>query len=179
MKHSQELMQDKIVNLQSELQRSESRCNQLELQLQNFKPHHTGNESADNYIREELSRLRKESNRSQDKIRELKKTVSNKSRYLWETQLGVKHSFCLQVTFLESEKADLERRLLKSPNLALTSPGVDRVDKGSNRKQNGGEHLVRIKILEQENDRLQKKIRGLESQLTELEKAHGDRIQVF
>jgi hypothetical protein len=41
-----------------------------------------------------------------------------------------------------------------------------------------GESAIRIRILEQDNERLMRKIRGLENQLTELEKAHGERIQV-
>ena len=43
--------------------------------------------------------------------------------------------------------------------------------------KSSGEHAVRIRILEQENERFLRKIRGLESQLTELERVHGERIQ--
>ena len=40
-----------------------------------------------------------------------------------------------------------------------------------------GEYLVKIRILEQENERFSRKIRGLEAQLSELEQCHGVRIQ--
>ena len=92
-----------------------------------------------------------------------------------------------QVTFLESEKSELERRIAaKSP--ALSGIGLDRVDHirtqipllssaSPGHGGSGSEHLVRIRILEQENERFLRKIRGLESQLSELEKVHGERIQ--
>ena len=76
MKHAQDLLADKVTHLQNELQRSESRANQLELQLQSSKSHlETGNAGADNYLREELGRMRKESTQAQEKIKELRKTV--------------------------------------------------------------------------------------------------------
>ena len=40
-----------------------------------------------------------------------------------------------------------------------------------------GENVVKIRILEQENERFLRKIRGLEAQLSELERVHGVRIQ--
>ena len=77
LKYSQETIQDKLSQLQNDLQRSESRGNQLELNLQTSKVH-LENSSQDNYLREELGRLRRESNAATDKIRELKKTVRGK-----------------------------------------------------------------------------------------------------
>ena len=75
-KHAQDMMADRVARLQDELQRSESRANQLELQLQSSKSHlETGNAGADNYLREELGRMRKESTQAQEKIKELRKTV--------------------------------------------------------------------------------------------------------
>ncbi len=41
-----------------------------------------------------------------------------------------------------------------------------------------GEHMVKIRILEQENERQLRKIRALEQQLSELEQLHGARVQV-
>lgn len=40
-----------------------------------------------------------------------------------------------------------------------------------------GEGVVKLKIMEQENERLLRKIGGLEGQLKELERVHGDRVQ--
>jgi len=42
---------------------------------------------------------------------------------------------------------------------------------------NSSEQMIRVKLLEQENERYVRKIKGLESQLSELERVHGGRIQ--
>ena len=39
-----------------------------------------------------------------------------------------------------------------------------------------GEHLIKIRLLEQENERLGRKVRGLEQQLSELEILHSKRV---
>ena len=75
MKYSSRHLQEKIEQLQSDLQRSESRANQLELQLQASKSYLESNAN-DNYLREELSRLRRESNQAKDKTKEMSKIVS-------------------------------------------------------------------------------------------------------
>jgi hypothetical protein len=104
------------------------------------------------------------------------------------------------VSFLETEKTDLEKRLdrrSKSPLSALSSAshhlhfgGGDVVDHVRTQipllasssspaamAASGGEQLIRFKLLEQENERYIRKIKGLESQLSELERVHGSRIQ--
>ncbi len=189
LKRAQEAMEARAEQMQSELQRSESRANQLELQLRASKAHLEESAAAggagDNYLREELSRMRREATTAQDKIKELRKTVS----------------------FLEAEKSDMERRTpMRSPYVVAASPHQhqDQPDMGAggggggsgrtSRAQipllsssSGGRHhqhqhhreegSVKLKILEQENERLLKKIRGLEQQLQELERSHGERIQ--
>ena len=78
------------------------------------------------------------------------------------------------MSYLESDKSDLERKLLhqKSPG-----GGVGGEDQLDNRTRLpllssagggggfGGETVVRLRILEQENERLLKKIRSMEAQL--------------
>ncbi len=186
LKRSQELLQGRVEQLQAEVQRSESRANQLDLQLQSSRQQlESGDAGADNYLREELGRLRRESSAAQDKVKELRKTVS----------------------FLETEKVELERRAqlgagpspygaAPSPYGAATAAAYDQPDSGRvSRNQipllssssaaaaaaaharESGESAVKLRIMEQENERLVKKIRGLETQLQELERAHGDRIQ--
>lgn len=103
------------------------------------------------------------------------------------------------MSHLEKDKSDLERRLQKSPGAIfsqIADDSVDQVDhpvirsqiplmssqvRGQERVRQTqlqvGEYLVKIRILEQENERLQRKIRGLETQLSELEHCHGVRIQ--
>ncbi|XP_059085482.1 rootletin-like isoform X2 [Tigriopus californicus] len=176
MKQSGRNLHNKLEQLEADLQRSESKANQLELQLHNSKSYLESNAN-DNYLKEELSRLRRESDQAKDKIRELNKMVSH----------------------LEKDKSDLERRLQKSPGAIfsqIADDSVDQVDhpvirsqipmmssqvRGQERMRQTqlqvGEYLVKIRILEQENERLQRKIRGLETQLSELEHCHGVRIQ--
>ena len=108
-------------------------------------------------------RLRLESDEAQKKLKDMRKTMVN----------------------LEAEKADLERRMLTSK-----SPGYDRVDhvvrsqipllsspSSGGQSRDHGESIVKIRILEQENERFVRKIKGLESQLVDLERNHGVRIQ--
>ena len=96
-----------------------------------------------------------------------------------------------QISFLETEKTDLERRLesgRKSASLSPLAPHQQLFDIGAGgdvvdhvRAQvplrasvavtkNGSEQLIRVKLLEQENERYVRKIKGLESQLSELER---------
>ena len=95
-----------------------------------------------------------------------------------------------QISFLETEKVDLERRLesgRKSASLSPLAPhqqlfdigaGGDVVDhvraqvplRASVAVTNGSEQMIRVKLLEQENERYVRKIKGLESQLSELER---------
>ena len=69
----------KLSQLQDDLQRSESKSNQLELQLESsrkFLADAKGDSSsADNYLREELSRTKREADQSKERTREMKKTV--------------------------------------------------------------------------------------------------------
>ena len=70
----------KLSQLQNDLQRSESKSNQLELQLESsrkFLADAKGDSSAaDNYLREELSRMKAEAEQSKERARESRKTVS-------------------------------------------------------------------------------------------------------
>ena len=99
-----------------------------------------------------------------------------------------------QISFLEAEKADLERRLDRQKSTAqsqhlLHHRHLQRLDVGGGggdvvdhvRAQvplraspvavsNVSEQTIRVKLLEQENERYLRKIKGLESQLAELER---------
>ena len=69
----------KLSQLQNDLQRSESKSNQLEMQLESsrkFLADAKGDSSAaDNYLREELSRMKAEAEQSKERARESRKTV--------------------------------------------------------------------------------------------------------
>ncbi len=98
---------------------------------------------------------------------------------------------------METEKADLERRLDRSPlsfpAAASVGPGGDAVDHvrrqipllsstaaAASVSQSpsspvsaaaaAGEQLIRVKLLEQENERYARKVKGLEAQLADLER---------
>ena len=92
-----------------------------------------------------------------------------------------------QISFLETEKADLERRLDSGRKMSPLSPhqqlfdigaGGDVVDhvraqvplRASVAVSGSSEQMIRVKLLEQENERYVRKIKGLESQLSELER---------
>ena len=84
-KHAQDMMAERVARPQDELQRSETRANQLELQLQSSRGHLESTGGQDNYLKEELARLRRESGKAQDKIKELRKTVGLDSLFSRDT----------------------------------------------------------------------------------------------
>jgi chromosome segregation ATPase len=181
MKRRIDALEDQLSDAQAVLQKSESRANQLELSLQTSRANHENN-STDNYIRDELGRLRRENDQLQDRLRDMTR----------------------KLTMLEDDKRDLEKRvvlstpqsksrsMLASPvsgyneqvdhvrtQIPLMSGGQRTPTPGSHHHAHAGsnENLVKIRILEQENERFLRKIRGLEQQLSELESLHGSRIQ--
>lgn len=152
------------------LVKSASKVNQLELALESSKAT-LENSSPDQYIRDELSRLRRENDGLQDKLKDLTR----------------------KLTMLESDKRDLERRLLINSSSSNKTQQLFSPDQPDHVRSQipllGGrastpkghhahnEHYVKIRLLEQENERLLRKIRSLEQQLSELEILHGKRVQ--
>ena len=151
---------------ESSLHKSESKVNQLELSLHDSKAS-LENNAADHYMREELSKLRRENLNLQESLKEMTKKLAR----------------------LESDKKDLERKstsTLIQNNRVLSSEqhirsqiplvgGRSPVASGGHHAH--GESLIKVRLLEQENERLLRKIRGLEQQLSELELLHGKRVQ--
>ncbi len=158
----------RIVHLETELEqtetrlhRSESKANQLELSLKASQVS-LENNGADNYLREELSKLRRDNERLQEQLKELNRRYSR----------------------MEADKKDLERKI-KSPATSLSS-SLSQIRAQIPLTSGGGrspsqhahnESLVKLRLVEQENERLLRKIRGLEQQLTDLEMLHGRRVQ--
>jgi len=94
----------------------------------------------------------------------------------------------LQITFMEDEKSENRSqhgRGRSTPMKALWPQSVDSPDVASRARAqlisspvlDNGSGGVKLRILEQENDRLVKKIKGLELQLADLERMHGQRIE--
>ena len=83
------------------------------------------------------------------------------------------------MTFLETEKTEMERRYTRSPmrgggsdvidhvrsQIPLLSSSVVASPGGGHKMSASGEGAIKLKILEQENERLLRKIKGLEAQL--------------
>ena len=76
LRQGEDELHAKLSQLQNDLQRSESKSNQFELQLESSRNAKVDSSSADNYLREELSRMKREADQSKDRTREMKKTVS-------------------------------------------------------------------------------------------------------
>ena len=79
LRQGEDELQAKLSQLQNDLQRSESKSNQLELQLETSRKFLAGAKGdssvGDNYLREELSRMKREADQSRERTREMKKTV--------------------------------------------------------------------------------------------------------
>lgn len=163
LKKSQEALQDKVSHLQTELQRSESRANQAELHLQTTRTHLDSNVQ-DNYMREELGRLRQENANLQDRVKELSKKIAALETEKGEIERRMERK---QSSPFRGSKDQVDHVRAQIPLLSSRSPIVGQC----------GDHLVKIRILEQENERYNRKIRGLEQQLADLEQIHGSRIQ--
>ena len=153
---------------QTALQKSESKTNQLQLSLQASKTN-LESRSQDQYLKDELSRMRKENDNLMDQVQELSK----------------------RLTMLDRDKKEIERKLHQQQQKYYhqqQKPDLDQVDHvrsqipllgghGSHHAHHHTENLLKIRNLEQDNDRLLRKIRGLEQQLSDLELLHGQRVQ--
>lgn len=155
-------LQRDVEDTESALQKSETKANHLELSLNASKASLENNVS-DNYLREELTKLRRDNENLQDSLKEMTKKMSR----------------------LESDKRELEKKLTaRIPNAVIkTGPHVrSQIPLTGGKSPIGaqhahGENMVKIRMLEQENERLLRKLRGLEQQLSELEMLHGKRVQ--
>lgn len=152
------------------LQKAESRANHLELSLEANKTS-LENNSTDQVVKEELQKVRRENDSLQDKLKDMQR----------------------RLTMLDSDKKDLERKIVIMNSKSSSNSNNDQVDhhirsqipllggrtptpKGHHAHASG-EHLIKIRLLEQENERLGRKVRGLEQQLSELEILHSKRVQ--
>ena len=119
------------------------------------------NVGADNYLKDELSKARKEKITLTEKLKQLEKNV--------------KH--------LKTEKTEKTEILKNYSSLDQSSERIVRSQfplasgRGGEAVQECGEHLVRIRLLEQEVERHLRRVTGLEQQLQELEHQHAARLQ--
>jgi hypothetical protein len=154
------------------MHKSESKVNQLELSLYASKAS-LENNAADNFLREELVKLRKDNQSLQVGLNEMTRKLSR----------------------LETDKRDLERKIVTST--ATVAAAASRVSSPRNMSEHvrsqipllggrspisgsgshaHGESLVKVRLLEEENQRLMRKIKSLEQQLSDIEILHGKRV---
>ena len=143
---------------QTALQKAESKANHLDLSLQASQSRLESN-NVDEFLKDELSRVRRENEGLLEQVQDLSK----------------------RLTMLDRDKKDIEKKLMSIKVQRGTS--TDHLDHVRSQIPlvSGGhahaEQMVKIKSLEQDNERLVRKIRGLEQQLSDLELLHGKRVQ--
>ena len=153
------------------MHKSESKVNQLELSLYASKAS-LENNAADNFLREELVKLRKDNQSLQVSLNEMTRKLSR----------------------LETDKRDLERKIVTSTATATVASRVSSPRNVSEHVRSQipllggrspisgsgshahGESLVKVRLLEEENQRLMRKIKSLEQQLSDIEILHGKRV---
>jgi len=120
------------------------------------------NTGADNYLKEELNKTRKENIGLAERTKELERKVK----------------------VLKSEKVE-RTETVNNYSKMMTDHSTERVVRTqipllsgrSGGKLECGEHMVRIRILEQEVERHLRRVGGLEQQLSELEQQHRERSE--
>ena len=121
------------------------------------------NVGADNYLKEELNKTRKENIGLTDKIKELERKVKRvRTERIERSDIIRDHSKA--VSDFSSERIVRTQIPLLSGRGGAESPET-------------GEHLVRIRILEQEVERHLRRVASLEQQLVELENSHQARLE--
>ena len=121
------------------------------------------NAGADNYLKEELNKTRKENIGLTDKIKELERKVKRvRTERIERSDIIRDHSKA--VSDFSSERIVRTQIPLLSGRGGAESPET-------------GEHLVRIRILEQEVERHLRRVASLEQQLVELENSHQARLE--
>ena len=121
------------------------------------------NAGADNYLKEELNKTRKENIGLTEKVKELERKVKRvRTERIEKSEVIRDHSKA--VSDFSSERIVRTQIPLLSGRGGAESPET-------------GEHLVRIRILEQEVERHLRRVASLEQQLTELEAGHQARLE--
>ena len=125
------------------------------------------NVGADNYLKEELNKTRKENCGLTDKVKELEKKVKRmKTERIEKKSEIVNNHFSKSSDYVSSERVVRTQIPLMSGRAGGGSDSPD-----------CGEHVVRIRILEQEVERHLRRVSVLEQQLSELETQHKTRVE--
>ena len=124
------------------------------------------NVGADNYLKEELNKTRKENISLSEKVKELDRKVK-------QIKIErVERSELLNSSYSSKVKSDQTERIVRSQFIPSLSGRA-----GAGLEPESGEHLVRIKILEQEVERHLRRVDSLNQQLAELEAQHRTRVE--
>ena len=123
------------------------------------------NVGADNYLKEELNKTRKENIGLTEKVKELERKVKRvKTERIERSEVTNNQSKMLSDFTSE--------RIVRTQIPLLSGRGG-----GGAESPDCGEHLVRIRLLEQEVERHLRRVASLEQQLAELEAQHGARVE--
>jgi len=141
--------EDKVDDLRRRLGEAERGRKEAEERL----AHAGSNAGADNYLKDELKKSRKENVNLQERTRELEKTVKTYKSQIKETR----QSYC------DSEKV-----------VRTQIPMMSGKQVGG---KECGEHVVRIKILEAEAERHIRRIQALEHQIQQIENRTQERVE--
>ena len=114
--------------------------------------------------------MRKENSKLQQNLHDLAKKLSRteSDKREWEKKAKFSASAASGPKRLQNENHVRSQIPLVGGRSPLSPAGGHHVH---------GESLVKVRLLEQENERLLRKIRALEQQLSELELLHGKRVQ--
>ncbi len=174
IRRKRDALESQLLEATASLQKSESKANQLELSLQTSKSN-LENSSQDKYLRDELGRLRKENDGLQERVREMTRKVQSLED-IKRSNDRKRHSSLSRSPGLY-EQVDHVRSQIPLMGSGGGSAADLLTPTRPHRHPGSNEYLVKIRILEQENERHLRKIRSLEEQLSELESLHGSRVQ--
>ena len=119
------------------------------------------NVGADNYLKEELNKTRKENIGLTEKVKELDKRVR---------QMKVERVERVESSYTSQMSDQRSDRIVRTQIPLLSG-------RGGPGGQESGEHLVRIRILEQEVERHLRRVDSLTQQLAEVEGQHRARVE--
>ena len=175
LKQANDQAEDKINKLVNDLQRAESKVNAANIELKSTMAAMESNAQG-NFVRKELSRIRKENEILHQKLQE-----ANEKILIIETQKSEleQKNQKQRMKISSTSKHMMDQVDHVRSQIPLVSGGVGKDNSGG---PHGGSHLhhhnlLKIKIAEQEIERQRKKVKALEEQLSSLENAHVTRIQ--
>ncbi len=161
---------------QTALQKSESKVNQLDLSLQASQSRLESN-SNDTYLKDELSRVRRENESLLEQVQDLSKRLTMLDRDKKDIEKKLSSVKLQQKSLISSDQVDLSHHHRSQLDHVRSQIPLVSGAAAAGGPHAHAEQMVKVRGLEQDNERLVRKIRGLEQQLSDLELLHGKRVQ--